>query len=187
MNRYRPARQYLPASVAASALAAFSIWCGLHWSLALIPAGLFVLSACLLYFLGARPVIEVTRACLYIGVRSIRWSEIESVESTAWNSPLVLHLTLRGGKRARLIYPGDVASADRLLRQVRRLATMAKIDGVPHAEFWGEAAPIRAEAKRLSAPTIRLLRTEDEEEVERLYRQLRAVGRLDASADEPES
>ena len=110
MNRYRPARQYLPASVAAFALAAFSIWCGLHWSLALIPAGLFVLSACLLYFLGARPVIEVTRACLYIGVRSIRWSEIESVESTAWNSPLVLRLTMRGGKRARLIYPDSLTA-----------------------------------------------------------------------------
>lgn len=187
MNRYRPLRQYLPASVAAAALAAFSFWCGLHWYLALIPAALFLVLAGLLYFLSARPVIEVTRACLYIGVRSIRWSEIENIESTDWNSPLVLHLTLRGGKRVRLVYPGDVASADRLLRQVRRLATIATIDGVPHAEFWGEAAPIRADAKRLSAPTIRLLRNEDEEEVERLYRQLRAVGRLDAYPDEPES
>ena len=63
----------------------------------------------------------------------------------------------------------------------------AVIDGVPHSEFWGEAAPIQADAKRLSAPSYRLLRGDDEEEVERLYRQLKSVGRLDAASDDHES
>ena len=38
MSRYRPAPQYLPASAVAALLAVFSVWWGLQWPLALMPA-----------------------------------------------------------------------------------------------------------------------------------------------------
>jgi hypothetical protein len=57
MNRYRPARQYLPASLVAAGLALFSSWCGMNWPLAFLPAGVFVLFSVILYFLATRPSI----------------------------------------------------------------------------------------------------------------------------------
>ena len=65
---------------------------------------------------------------------TLHWPDIERIDSTSWNSPLVLHLTLSGGERRRLIYPGDVVSADRLMRQIRRMARGAAVDGVVRAD-----------------------------------------------------
>ena len=87
VSRYRPSPQYLPASAVAALLAVFSIWCGLRWPLALIPAALFVLSSAMLCYLVTRPVIEVTESDLRIGSQCIRWADIERIDSTAWTSP----------------------------------------------------------------------------------------------------
>ena len=189
MNRYRPARQYLPASLVAAGLALFSSWCGLNWPLAFMPAGVFVLFAVTLYYLGTRPAIEVGESYLSIGKETIRWGEIERIDSTVWTSPLVLQLGLRDGRKVRLIYPGDIESASRLMRQLRRLAREAVIDGVPHGQYWGEVVPFRAEAQNLPVPRYRLLLPEDEADVERLYQRLKSVGHLDqrSSADDRQS
>jgi len=189
MNRYSPARQYLPASVVAAGLALFSSWCGLHWPLAFMPAGVFVLFSVTLYYLATRPAIEVGESFLSIGKETIRWGEVERIDSTVWTSPLVLQLGLRDGRLVRLIYPGDVESASRLIRQIRRLAREAVIDGVPYRQYWGEVVPFRAEAQRLAVPRYRLMRPEDEADVERLYQRLKSVGHLDqrSSADERQS
>lgn len=174
---FRPARQYLPASLTAFALALFSAWCGLQWSLAFLPASLFIVSAALLGYLGTRPPIEIGEQSLRIGSKTLPWRQIESIDTTSWNSPLVLHLTLADGSRQRLVYPGDVLSADRLLRQIRRLARGAAIDGVARPAVVHDTAPIRADEHAMISPRTRLLRTEDEEEVLRLYRELKSAGR----------
>ena len=184
MEVYRPARQYLPASLTAFALAMFSAWCGVQWAMAFLPASLFIVSALLLGYLGTRPPIEVSVQGLRIGSRSLEWADIERIDSTSWNSPLVLHLTLSGGERRRLIYPGDVLSAERLMRQIRRLARGAAVDGVVRPAALPEIAPIRADSTTLAPPRPRMLRAEDEADVLRIYRELKSAGRSVGGVDE---
>jgi len=185
MTRYRPASQYLPASLVAAGLALFSTWCGLRWPFAFIAAGLFVVSAAVLYYLGSRPPVEVDESTLKIGGQLIRWNEVERIDSTAWTSPLVVLLSLKGGRRLRVIYPGDVEAADRLSRHMRRMARHALIDGVPYRQYWGNTWP-QPDPPALQPPKIRLLRPEDEEEVERIYRRLKAVRRSDERSSSEE-
>lgn len=174
---YRPARQYLPASLTAFALAMFSAWCGMQWALAFLPAVMFIVSAVLLGYLGTRPPIEVNETGLRIGSKTLHWPDIERIDSTSWNSPLVLHLTLTGGDRRRLIYPGDVISADRLMRQIRRMARGAAMDGVVRPAALSEVAPIRADSAATQSERARLLRPEDEADILRIYRELERARR----------
>lgn len=189
MDRYRPASHYLTASLVAAGLALFSTWCGTRFPLAFIPAGIFMLSAGLLYYFATRPVIEVGESYLSIGSETIRWGEVERLDSTGWTSPLVLRITLEDGRRVHLIYPGDIECCGRLLKQARRLARNARIDGIPYREYWGEVVPLTAEPAILNRPQVRLLLPEDEEEVEKLYQRLKSVGHLDSksSADDHQS
>jgi hypothetical protein len=179
MSCYRPARHYLSAGVVAAGLAVFSAWCGTRWWAALIPAVLFVFSSLILSYLGTRPVIEVDDRELRIGSSVIAWEDVVRIDSTAWSSPLVLQISLRDGSRIRLIYPGDVESAGRLLRQMRRSARRALIDGLSYSQYWGEVLPVQDRPKPPAPPRYRLLRPEDESEVEELYQRLKTVGRLD--------
>ena len=179
MSRYGPAPQYLPASAVAALMAVFSVWCGLQWPLALIPAALFVLSSAVLCFLGTRPTIEVSDRTLRIGSHRFRWRDVERIDSTAWTSPLILALDLRGGRRVRLIYPGDVESGEKLLHQMGRRARWAMIDGLPYREYWGETLSTKEDPVRSTNLRYRLLRPEDEAEVEEMFQRLRAVGRPD--------
>jgi hypothetical protein len=84
---------------------------------------------------------------------------------------------------------------------LRRYSRHALLDGIPYRQFWGETAPESHGISSQSAPTmaplsqaapsstapsqtapakVRLLRLEDEEEVERMFQRLKSVGRLDA-------
>ena len=182
MNSYRPARQYLPAGVVAGALCLVACWCGLFWPVALAPAVIFLAAAAGLVYLGMRPPVMTDEAGLRIGPEKIPWEAIASVESTSWNSPLVLKIALRDGRKRLLVYPGDVISAERLLREIRRSARAARIDGIPYAEYWEETTPRRANIDSLPSPRYRLLRAEDEADVERLYRRLRSAGQIDAGS-----
>jgi hypothetical protein len=78
-----------------------------------------------------------------------------------------------------LRYPGDPESANSLLRHLRRSAREALIDGIPYRQFWGEPVRRCSEARALPSPQYRLLRPEDEAEVERLYQRLKTVRHLD--------
>ena len=179
MSRYRPSPQYLPASAVAALLAVFSVWCGLEWPLALIPAALFVISSAIVFYLGTRPLIEVTESDLRIGSQRIRWADIVRLDSTAWTSPLILNISLRNGQRLRLIHPGDVRSGEKLLRQIGRRLQPVLIDGMPYRSYREETISIEDEPIRAAAPKHRLLRSEDEAEVEEMYQRLRAMGDLD--------
>ena len=179
MTRYSPSKNYLRAGAAALGLAL--ICCGFmqHWTPAAIPCGLFVASAAVLIFLALRPPIEIHREFLALGSRRIPWSSIRKVDRTGWISPLVLNLALADGKRLLLIFPGDLDSSNSLLRHIRRMSREALLDGVPYGQVWGEEIPEAEERKPLSSPKYQLLRSEDEDEVERLYQRLKTVGHLD--------
>lgn len=181
MTRYAPSRNYLPGAAVAVALAVFSGWYALEWAPAAVPAVLFLLSAGCLIWLASRPAIEVDERYLRIGKRRIHWLDIRRVDRTGWVSPLIVNLTLADESRVLLIYPGDLDAANSLLRQLRRHASEALIDGIPYKQFWGEALPPGRERARLPSPKYKILREEDEAEVERLYQLLKTVGRLDAT------
>jgi len=186
MNRYRSARQHLPASLVAAALSLFSTWCGMSWPLAFIPAGIFVGWAIVLYYFATRPAIEIRESGFSIGAEAFHWRHVTRLDSAAWSSPLVLKLTLRNGRHLRVIYPGNIESSSKLLRQMRRMARDAVIDGLPYHEYWDDVPVARAEHEKLTSPKYQLLRTEDEEEVDRLFQRLKSVGHLDSktSADD---
>ena len=185
MTRYLPARHYLWFGVAAvvlallSALAVFAGWLGLGLPLALIPAALFLLTAALLFAMAFRPGIEVHEGYVSIGKRHIPWMDIRRLDRTGWISPLVLRMTLYDDTRLMLVYPGDLDSCNSLLRHLRRFATDALIDGIPYRQYWGELLAPGVERKQVPAPRYRILRPEDEAEVERLYQRLKTVGHLD--------
>ena len=176
MTRYRPARQYAPAAIVAFVLAAFAGWCGWSWKPAFIPAVLFLISSGLLLFLATRPVIVIRDGSWSVGSESFLWSEVERVDSTGWTSPLVLKITLRGGRMMYLVYPGEASVTGKLLRQMRRLARGAWIEGIPYKQYWGEV-PASAADDETAGPRYRLLRPDDEAEVERLYNRLKEIGR----------
>ena len=187
MTRYSPSPNYLSASLIAVGLAAFSGWYAQEWTPATIPAALFLVSAGLLLVLATRPPVEIHEHYLGVGKRAIRWGDIQRVDRTGWISPLVVRLTLPDEECMWLIYPGDLDSSNSLLRHLRRCSTSALIDGIPHWQFWGEAIPASSERSRIIGPRYRILREEDEAEVERLYQRLKTVGNLDTSgSDEKE-
>lgn len=179
MTRYLPARHYLWFGISAIVLALLSGWLGLGLPLAFIPAALFLLTAALLLAMAFRPAIEVHEGYVALGKRHIPWMDIRRLDRTGWISPLVLRLTLYDDSRLLLIYPGDLDSCNSLLRHLRRFSSDALIDGIPYRQYWGELLAPGVERKQVVAPRYRILRPEDEAEVERLYQRLKTVGNLD--------
>ncbi|HWQ52210.1 MAG TPA: hypothetical protein VN442_00910 [Bryobacteraceae bacterium] len=178
MTRYVPARHYVSFGCVALALAGFSGWLGMDWAPAFIPAVLFLLSSLLLFIMATRPPIEIHEGYLSVGKRVVPWMDIRRLDRTGWISPLIVGITLFDESRLTLVYPGDLDSCNSLLRHLRRLSRDAMIDGVPYRQFWGEVMP-PGDAQQAPAPRYRILRPEDEAEVERLYQRLKTVGNLD--------
>lgn len=184
MSRYVPARHYVSFGVVALALAGFSAWLGMSWSPAFFPAAMFLLSAVLLLALAARPAITVHDDHVQIGKRIIPWQDVRSVDRTGWISPLVVKLSMFDDEAVWLVYPGEVDECKHLLRTLRQMASYARIDGIPYRQYWGEMLGAQ-EARRMASPRYRVLRIEDEEEVERLYFLLKTVGHIGPTGSEP--
>ena len=110
--------------------------------------------------------------------RSFPWQDVRRVDRTNWISPLVVKLALYDDDTVVLVYPGEVDCCKHLLRTLRQMSTNALIDGTPYRQYWGELLGTN-EARQLNAPRYRVLRPEDEEEVERLYFLLKTVGHID--------
>ena len=72
---------------------------------------------------------------------------------------------LKRGVKLQIITPGEHTDADTV-----RNASRAT---------WGELLAAGGERKQTSPPRYRILRPEDEAEVERLYQRLKTVGNLD--------
>jgi len=184
MTRFTPARHYLTFGVVAFALAGFSAWLGMDWAPALVPTVLFLLSSFLLLTLAFRPAVEIHEGYLSIGKRVVPWMDIRRLDRTGWISPLIVRITLFDDSRLVLVYPGDLDSCNSLLRHLRRLSRDALIDGIPYRQYWGEVLVPGADRKQIPPPRYRILRPEDEAEVERLYQRLKSVGKLDDNTDE---
>ena len=157
-----------------------------------IAAALFLLPAAALLAMAFRPAIEIHETHLRVGRRDIAWSQIRRLDQTGWNVPLAVYLTLQGGSRVLLLYPGDFDSSASLLRHLRRHARQALLDGVPYRQFWGEPplgetpaskvappSPASTAPRKLPPPRYPLLRPEDEDEVERMFQRLKTVGHLE--------
>ncbi|MCL4402666.1 MAG: hypothetical protein M1436_08405, partial [Acidobacteria bacterium] len=106
------------------------------------------------------------------------------LDRTGWISPLIVRITLFDDSRLTLVYPGDLDSCNSLLRHLRRLSRDALIDGIPYRQYWGEVLAPGADRKQIPPPRYRILRPEDEADVERLYQRLKSVGKLDENTDE---
>jgi hypothetical protein len=182
MTRYLPARQYFWFGITAGGLAAVSGWFGIAFTPSYIPAGLFLLTAVLLLAMAFRPAIEIHEGYLSIGRRVVPWMDIRRLDrTTGWVAPLMIRVTLFDDSRVLLVYPGDLDSCNSLLRHLRRLSRDALIDGIPYRQYWGEVLATGNERKHAQTPMprYRILRPEDEAEVERLYQRLKTVGNLD--------
>ncbi|MSV29037.1 MAG: hypothetical protein EXQ52_09875 [Bryobacterales bacterium] len=183
MTRYLPARHYYTFGVLAMSLAIFSGWVGFRWTPAFIPCVLFALSSTLMILLAFRPAIEIQESGIVISGKSLPWMDIHRLDRTGWISPLVVRVTLFDDSRFLLVYPGDLESCKSLLRQLRRYSRDALIDGIPYRQYWGEM--LAPNDRRQPVPRYRVLRPEDEADVERLYQRLKTVGNLDQkSTDE---
>ena len=177
MSRYVPARHYVSFGIVALALAGFATWLGMS-SIPHSSLPVFFSPAALLLGLACRPAIKVYDAHLEIGKKIIPWQDVRRVDRTGWISPLVVKLSLYDDDTVVLIYPGEVDCCKHLLRTLRQMSTNAMIDGIPYRQYWGELLGAN-ETKQLAPPRYRVLRPEDEEEVERLYFLLKTVGHID--------
>jgi hypothetical protein len=187
MTRYKPSRRYLLAGVFACGMALFCGWLAVKWPLAILASALFAVSAALVLSLALRPRIEIREDSLIVGRRRIAWNDIRRVDRTAWISPLVVRLTLFDAGRVWLVYPGDLDSANSLLRNLRRLSRQALIDGIPYHQYHGDVPPSASEKQDFSSPNYRVVSPEDEAEIERLYQRLKTVGHLDTKNPADES
>jgi hypothetical protein len=179
MTRYLPAKHYLWLGGAAIVLSGICLWFGSTITLAYIPASVLLVASVLLFAMALRPAIEIHEGFLHIGKRIIPWMDIRRLDRTGWISPLIVRMTLFDDSRLVLVYPGDLDSCNSLLRHLRRLSRDALIDGIPYRQYWGELLSSGGDRKQPPPPRYRILRPEDEAEVERLYQRLKTVGNLD--------
>ncbi|MEO8096262.1 MAG: hypothetical protein ABI811_01065 [Acidobacteriota bacterium] len=181
---YRPSRRYALFCLFGALAAGLAAWGGTRWGLAwTISAALFLITAVATLVLALRPRIEIHETHLLTGRSVIFWNEIRAVERVILSTripistPLILRLTLASGKPWMLLHTGDADSCLSLLRHVYRYSRSATLDGIPYREFWSDAPVVQPHA--LALPRPRMLLAEDEEEVERLFQQLKTMGSMD--------
>src|SRR5258708_39796145 len=132
MTRYIPARHYRWFGMSAVALAGLCAWLGTELRIAFVPAGLFLLTAGLLFLLAFRPTIEIHEGYVAVGGRIIPWMDIRRLDRTGWISPLIIRPTLFDDSRLLLEYPRALYSFNTLLRHPRRLSRDDLIDYIPY-------------------------------------------------------
>ncbi len=177
---YRPSVRYLGFAIAALAGSILCAWFATRFPPSAGPALLFFASSAALFWLATRPSIRVLEEGLFLGNRTLMWTEVRAVDHAGWLAPLIVNLTLQSGERIHLVYPGDLASAERLLSQLRLLAREALIDGRLWAQFWGEHPDASEDLRPSAAREYGLLAPGEEDEVERLLQRLKSVGHLDS-------
>jgi hypothetical protein len=199
--RYTSSARYYWISSVALAGAGLVAWIALRLPAVSFVSALLIFLSVAIFGVARLPPIEIRETSLVVGRRAIAWNEIRRIDQTHWTVPLAVYLTLSDGTRLLLVHAGGHDSSTSLLRHLRRYSRHALLDGIPYRQFWGETAleshgissqPAPAQAPSSQAapsPTapsqaapskVRLLRAEDEEEVERMFQRLKSVGRLDA-------
>ncbi len=199
------ARYYWISSIALAG-AGLVAWIALRLPAVSFVSALLIFLSVAIFGVARLPPIEIRETSLVVGRRVVAWNEIRRIDQTHWTVPLAVYLTLSDGTRMLLIHAGGHESSTSLLRHLRRYSRHALLDGIPYRQFWGETAPeshgISSQSAPAQAPSsqaapssaapaqgapsqaatskARLLRVEDEEEVERMFQRLKSVGRLDA-------
>jgi hypothetical protein len=190
VETFSPSRQYARFGWAALTGSLVCVLCGFGAPLAFIPALLCASTAAAIFWLAARPYIRLGETQFNVGERAIAWREVREMNSSRFNragfvTPLILHLKLTNSRYKFLIYPGEPDRVERLLQSLRKSSQLATFDGVPYRDWiWSDGVadeqhPVLPPAP---PPQVHLFSTEDEEEIERLYQKLKAVGRLDSSS-----
>jgi hypothetical protein len=177
---FLPARMYARVGWAALAGSVACVLCGFRAPLAFIPALLCVITAALLFWLAARPPIRIGESQFNVGDRAVAWREVREINRSRFLSPLVLFIKLTNTRRKLLIYPGEPEHIERLLLHLRKNSLLATFDGVAYRDYWtwSSLSDVSGDNPALDQP-VRMFSSEDEEEIERLYQKLKAVGRLD--------
>jgi hypothetical protein len=138
-------------------------------------------TAVALFWLAARPPIRLEETQFSIGERTIAWREVREINSSRFVSPLILSMKLTNSRHKLLIYPGEPERINSLLIQLRKKSHLATFDGVAHRDYWTWSSLInRSNENPAIEHPVRMLSTEEEEEIERLYQKLKTVGRLDS-------
>jgi hypothetical protein len=187
---YRPSRLYFRLAWAALASSAVCALFALPAPWAAVPSGLCAVTALGLFWLATRPEIRVGDSEFHIGERTIDWREVREINSSRIVSrlvvsPLVLDLKLTNRRRKALIFPGEPEQIARLMLQLRKNSFLASFDGVPFRQYW-QSSDVEAAKPDSKEPPVRVVSTDDEEEIERMYQKLKSVGRLDSKKSDEE-
>ena len=177
---YQPSRLYARVGWAALAGSAICILCGFRAPLAFIPGFLCAITSSLLFWLAARPLIRIGETQFNIGERAIAWREVKEINSSRFVSPLLLRLKLTNSRRRTLIFPGEPERIARLMFQLRKNSHLASFDGVAYRDYWTwtSLTGLRGDSTVIDQP-VRMLSTDDEDEIERMFHQLKTDGRLE--------
>jgi hypothetical protein len=181
---YAPSRLYARAGWFGLAGAIICVACGLRAPFAFLPGFLCCVTAACLFLLASRPQIVINENQFILGSRAISWREVREINSTRLVSPLVLQVKLTNNRRKLLVYPGDPDRISKLLYQLRRNSTLATFDGVSYKDYWTWSSMGMLKGAHPAADQpVRMISQDDEEEIERMYRQLKSVGHLDSRSE----
>lgn len=185
VETFLPSRLYARVGWAALAGSLVCVLCGFRAPLAFIPGVLCAITSAGLFWLAARPAIEVSQDQFNIGDRAIAWREVREVNRSRFLSPLVIKLKLTNSRRKVLIFPGEPDRIERLMFQLRKNSQLATFDGVAYRDYWTwlSLSGGQGDTSTLDQP-VRMLSPDDEDEVERLYQKLKSVGRLDGRSSD---
>jgi hypothetical protein len=152
----------------------------------------------LLLWLSSRPPIQVGETQFNIGERAIAWREVKEVNRVRILTPLILRIKLTNSRKRTLIYPGDISRVEQLVHLLRKNSHLATFDGVAYRDYWtwSSMAGLRSPKQLGAAPTgqkllqrssleqpVRMISRDEEDEIERMYQKLKAVGSLDIRID----
>lgn len=186
LETYLPSRLYPRIGWAALGGALVCALCGLRAPLAFIPAVLCAATGLAMFWLYRQPPVRLADTQFNIGIRSIAWREVRQINNPRIYYPLIIDLKLTNNRHKWMIYAGEPEQIDRLMYKLRKGCFMATFDGVSHRDYWAwsDVTPPQPETPAAEQPPVRMVSTEEEDEIERLYQKLKTVGRLDARNSE---
>lgn len=196
VETFLPSRWYARTGWFTAAGSAGFAFLGFRSPLFLILGVVAALSAILLLWLSCRPSIQVGETQFNIGERAIAWREVKEVNRVRLLSPLVLRIKLTNSRKKTLIYPGELSRVEQLVHLIRKNSHLATFDGVAYRDYWTwssmagglhgkrPAGTVPAGQKQTQKTVmdqpVRMMTSAEEDEIERMYQKLKAVGSLDS-------
>jgi len=196
VETFLPSRLYARTGWFTAAGSAGLAFLGFRSPVFLILGAVAALSAVILLWLSSRPSIQVGETQFNIGERAIAWREVKEVNRIRIVSPLILRIKLTNSRKKTLIYPGEVGRIEQLIHLLRKNSHLATFDGVAYRDYWtwssmasglsGKKPAGTVPAGQRQAPKtvmdqpVRMMTSAEEDEIERMYQKLKAVGSLDS-------